>query len=178
MHDDVKSEIDPDQWVFQFPDVQNDFGAFCSRWFHASLTYEEALSCYFTTVHHPLPDSVRHLCLTQALEAYHGVKNAAHHNDFELKIRELAEAHRRNLPGLFDDPLDFATTVRHNRNYYTHHNPKWLSYGRVLLGTDLFRLNEKLRVLFQACMLDELRISPERCSRLRRQLATHIVNYY
>jgi len=111
MHDDVKSEIDPDRWVFQFPDVQNDFGAFCSRWFHASSTYQEALSSYFTTVHHPLPDSVQHLCLTQALEAYHGVKNAAHHNDFELKIRELAQAHRRNLPGFFDSIIGVSQQI-------------------------------------------------------------------
>jgi|ERR1700736_366611 len=178
MHDDTKWHIDPTWWVFRFSDVQNDFAQFCARWFDASSLYQEALSCYFTTVYHPLPDSVEHICLTQALEAYYGVKNATHGRDFELKIRELAKAHRQSLPGLFDDPLDFATIVRHNRNYYTHHNPKWLPHGRVVLGNELFRLNQKLRLLFQACMLEELRISPERCSRLRRQLETHIVNYY
>jgi hypothetical protein len=178
MHNDTKWQIDPDWWVFRFSDVQSDFAQFCARWFDASSLYQEALSCYFTTVYNPLPHSVKHLCLTQALEAYHGIKNAAHHRCFELKIRELANAHRESLPGLFDDPSDFATTVRHNRNYYTHHDPKWLSQGRVAKGSDLFRLNEKLHLLFQACMLQELRIAPDRRSRLRRQLATHIVDYY
>jgi ApeA N-terminal domain 1 len=178
MHEDTKSQIDPDWWVFRFSDVQEEFGRFWSRWLDARSRYQEALGCYFTTVYHSLPSSVEHLCLTQALEAYHGVRNATHHRDFELKIRELVNDHKQSLSGLFDDPEEFATTVRHNRNYYTHHNPRWLSDGRVAVGNDLFRLNQKLLLLFQACMLQELQIPPDRCRRLRRQLATHIVDYY
>jgi hypothetical protein len=178
LHEYVKPELDPGYWIFRFSDVQANFGSFLSQWFQTSRFQREALGCYFTTVYHPLPDSVVHLCLTQALEAYHGIRTSTHHRDFELKIRELAEEHGSSLPGLFDNPSDFAITVRHNRNYYTHHNPKWLSQGRVAKDDELYRLNEKLRLLFQACMLHEMGIPVERCRRLCRQLATHIVNYF
>jgi hypothetical protein len=178
LRDYVEPELSPDRWIFQFSDVEVKFGAFLSNWLNISKTHREALDCYFITVYNRLSDSVQHLSLTQALEAYHGVANASHHRKFETKICELAEAHCLSLPRLFDDPADFALTVLHNRNYYTHHNPKWLKLGRVLKGADLFRLNEKLRILFQACMLKKLGIPAARCTRLRRQLARRIIDYY
>jgi hypothetical protein len=43
--------------------------------------------------------------------------------------------------------------------------------------TDLFRLNEKLQMLFQMCVLTDLAVLADRFNRLRRQFATEIINY-
>lgn len=174
----VKSEILPDRWVFRFADVKANFGEFYAARLAYLQKYDEALGCYFSTIYHRLPDSVEHLCLTQAFEAYHGIKFNSHKARlFEEKVRELAEEHRAHLAGLIDDPADFATTVLHNRNYYTHHNPKWLQDGRVVSGAKLYHLNEKLRLLFQMCVLADMGIPAERFVRLRHQLASRYVEY-
>lgn len=174
----VKSEILPERWVFQLNDVQADFGKFMAKWLTYLETFDEALGCYSTTVYHGLPHSVEHLCLTQGLDAYHGIKFQSHKDqDFKKKLKELIEPHETPLKGLVDDGEDFATTVHANRNYYTHHNPKWKEGGRVVSGGNLFRLNEKLSLLFQMCVLTDMGIPSDRFSRLRRQLATQIIDY-
>lgn len=174
----VKSEFLAQRWIFKFSDVKADFGTFMSKWIAYTKTYEEALDCYFMTIYHRPPDSVEHLSLTQALEAYHGMKFSSHKKqDFEDKIRELATRFQTNLLGLVDDPADFAKTVLHNRHYYTHHNPKWKEDGRVVSDKRLFQLNEKLKLIFQMCVLADMGIPEDRFVRLRRQLATHIVDY-
>jgi ApeA N-terminal domain 1 len=178
MREPVKTQIDPGWWVFRFEDVQHKFGLFYANWLTFTEQQREALASYFATVYSHLSNSVAHLCLTQALEAYQGTRLADHHRNFEIKIRELAVEHQAQFRDRYSDPADFATTVRHNRNYYTHHNPVWLEKGRVLRGSGLYQLNETLRLLFQAAVLRELQLPAERCSRLRRQLATRIVNYY
>jgi hypothetical protein len=63
------------------------------------------------------------------------------------------------------------------RNHYTHHNPKWKATGKVAERAELVRLNEKLRLLFQMCVLTDLQIPDDRFPRLRRQLATEIIDY-
>ncbi|HVU37452.1 MAG TPA: HEPN domain-containing protein [Opitutales bacterium] len=174
----VKSPTWDQHWVFQLKDVQADFGGFFEKWLQFLKDYAEPMGCYFTTIYHKLPYEVEHLCLTQAFDAYHGIKFVSHQNrDFEEKIKELAETHKASLNGLVDDAADFATTVLHNRNYYTHHNPVWKERGRVLIGTDLFRLNEKLLLLFQMCVLSDMGIPRDRFVRLRRQVATEIVEF-
>ncbi|MDB6122520.1 MAG: hypothetical protein JWQ71_1513 [Pedosphaera sp.] len=174
----VESEFFPDRWVFQFKDVQSDFGIFFSKWMDLAQKYREPLECYFTTIYHPLPHSVEHLCLTQAFEAYHGIKFGSHkQQDFKGKVQELTETYKEHLNGLVDDAEEFATTVTHNRNHYTHYNPKWKQEGRVVEGAKLYRLNEKLRLIFQMCVLSDMGISAQRFVRLRRQLADHIVEY-
>jgi hypothetical protein len=42
---------------------------------------------------------------------------------------------------------------------------------------DLWRMNEKLKLLFQMCVLTDLGIPADRFSRLRRQLATEFIDY-
>jgi hypothetical protein len=174
----VESESLASGWIFQFRDVQLDFAKFIGEWLEYVKKYEEALDCYFGTIYHCLPHSFEHLCLTQAFEAYHGIKFESHKEQkFEDKIQEITEANKSHLKGLIDDVSEFAKTVLENRNYYTHHNPKWKENGRVVSGTNLFRLNEKLRLLFQMCILSDMGIPSDRFIRLRRQIATHVVEY-
>jgi hypothetical protein len=176
--DPVETEIIPERWIFRFSDVSGNFGEFLYRWLAFDRKFDEALGCYSATIYHHLPATLEHLCLTQALEAYHGIKFASHRQqDIVTKIRELAGTFRTPLQGLVDDPMAFAETVRDNRHYYTHHNPKWLEDNRVVSGAKLIRLNEKLKLLFQMCILTELGIQSDRFSRLRRQLASRIIEY-
>jgi len=166
-------ESDP-RWVFRFPDVQPRFAALFAAWLDFCRAYEEAIRCYSTTVYHRLPDSIEHLCLTQALEAYHGTKFGRQR--FASRILALAQQFLPYLTGLVSDAAAFAEDVKDNRNYYTHHDPTIKQGGRVLSGAKLLRLNEKLRLIFQMCILTELDIPADRFSILRRQLASDIID--
>jgi hypothetical protein len=174
----VRSEFLAERWMFQFKDVQANFGEFMAMWLEYLKKFDEALGCYYTMIYHRLPHGVAHLCLTQALDAYHGIKYVSHEErGFADKVRELIGAHEDSLRGIVDDATDFATTVLHNRNYYTHHNPRWKQEGRIVSGSSLYRLNEKLRLIFQMCVLTDIGIPPDRFGRLRRQLATRVIDY-
>ena len=75
---------------------------------------------------------------------------------------------------MVDDVGGFSDVVHATRNYYTHHNPKWLNKGLVAKRADLFRLNEKLKILFQMWILHEMGVSHDRFGVLRGQLASHV----
>ena len=176
--EDVESEFSPGLWIFQFADVRSRFSEFFSNWLKFIEKFEEAINCYFTTIYHSLPSEVEHLCLTQALEAYHGIKFASHEQrNFSGKIQELVNTYKDHLKGLVDNVTEFAETVRDNRHYYTHHNPEDLKAGRVVKGAKLFRLNEKLKLIFQMCILTEMGIPAARFPRLRQQLASDIIDF-
>jgi hypothetical protein len=166
----------PDRWLFRFSDVEDRFGQFLSEWVTFCQEFDEPLRCYYTTVYHSLPDTVNHICLTQALEAFHSTKNRDRGDlFFKERIRELVQSVEPQLKNLIPDVEAFCTTVRDNRNFYTHHDPSLAN--RALTGQHLFRLNEKLTLLFQMKVLGEMGIPTERFSRLRRQLANWIVDY-
>ncbi len=119
-----------------------------------------------------------HLSLAQALEAYHGIKFRSHRDrGLRAKISESATTHAVNLRGLVTDLDGFAAEVGKTRNHYTHHNPADLALGGVAERADLVRMNEKLKLLFQMCVLSDLGIPAGRFSCLRRQLATEIIEY-
>jgi hypothetical protein len=176
---EAKSEYPmPDRWLFRFDDVRDDFAGFVHTWLDYTQRFAESLGCYSSTIYHSLTAELAHLSLTQALEAYHGIQFSSHHkHEFQAKIEELGNLHATSLKGLVDDIPDFAERVLCTRNYYTHHSPKWLATGKVAKGIELIRLNEQLRLLFQMCVLTDLKIPADRFLRLRRQLATDIINY-
>lgn len=172
LREPVKHDLHGDRWIFRFADVKTDFGTFIGNWIEYLEKFDEAIDCYFGTIYHRFPDSIEHLSLTQALDAYHGIKFNSHkEQDFKKKLTELIQPHTAHLKGLIDDVDDFVATVHHNRNYYTHHNPKWKENGRVVSGSKLFQLNEKLRLVFQMRVLSDIQIPQDRFIRLRRQLA-------
>ena len=175
---DAKSEYPlPGHWLFQYQDVQTDFAGFVRDWLDYMEKYSEAINCYSSTIYNSLTDVLSHLSLTQALEAYHSIRFDSHkQRDFKLKIEELCKLHQESLKGLVDDIADFSEWVWCSRNYYTHHNPIWLEKGKVAKRGELYRLNEKLRLLFQMCVLTDLRIPKERFSLLRRQIATDVID--
>jgi hypothetical protein len=85
--------------------------------------------------------------------------------------------HADSLKGLVDNLPDFTDRVHATRNFYTHHNPKWDKDGKVARRSDLIRMNERLKLLFQMCVLTDLNIPKDRFVRLRRQIATQIIEY-
>jgi hypothetical protein len=178
LRDRVESELVAERWVFKFKDVQPDFRKFLALWLDYVQKFSESLNDYCAAIYHRLPHEMEHLSLTQALDAYHGLKYASHEqHGYEKKLLELITTQKPSLSGLIDDPAGFARTVLHNRNYYTHHNPKWKDEGRVVSGADLYRLNEKLRLLFQMSVLSDIGIPRDRFPRLRRQLASTVIDY-
>jgi hypothetical protein len=174
---ECESEVLPSRWAFMFPDVSAEFGNFLKRWFHMNEQFDEALQCYFTTIHFNLPSSIDHLCLTQALESFYTVK---YHPSapvvFAKKVEELTQNHHGILPEIKESPEEFAAIVRDNRNWHTHHNPKLQAQGKVLRSGDLFKLNEQLELLFRTCILVEAGIPEQRFFHaLRRDRAQEII---
>ncbi len=165
-------------WVFTYGDHADGFGAFFSKWLDIRSRYGEAMGCYTSTVYAKMPIQVEHLCLTQALDAFHSWRHDSFRNhNFRDKLQDLCRDNRTALAGLVDDVDTFATTVQGTRNWYTHHNPKWLIDGKEIESSDLIRLNEKLAVLFRSCILQELGIPEDRLRRLQRRLAASIIKY-
>lgn len=166
------------RWTFRYQDVSGRFPECFDEWLNYNERYGEALACYMSTIYHKLPATVTCLCLTQALDAYHGVRFESHKDqDFKKKISCLLETSDVVMSGLVSDITVFAEQVHATRNYYTHHNPKWLSEGKVAQGHDLMRMNEKLRILLQSFVIRDMGLPVERCAVLRHQIASEIVMY-
>jgi hypothetical protein len=165
-------------WTYRYQDVSHKFGEFFDFWLTYIDQYGEALDCYMSTVYHKLPASVAFLCLTQALDAYHGVRFNSHKDtDFQKKVVDILKINTSSMSGLIEDVETFAKQVLASRNYYTHHNPKWLLQGNVAQGHGLMRMNEKLRILLQSCVIVDMGLPSERCTLLRSQIASEIVMY-
>jgi ApeA N-terminal domain 1 len=171
----VKPKFSPDRWLFQFLDVESRFVDFFAGWLAFIDKFHEPLGSYSATVYHRFPSEMENLCLAQALEAYHGIKFGK--EDFVDRISALTSQCLPHLSGLVSDVTEFSKAVRDNRNYFTHHDPECKKAGRVVSGAPLIRLNEKMRLIFQMCVLSEIGISSDRFIRLRRQLASEIVEY-
>lgn len=165
-------------WIFRFEDVCANFAGFMGKWIEYQEKYAEPLGCYSSTIYNCLTSELKHLSLTQALEAYHGARFQSHaERGLEAKLKKLATPYGPSLAGLVDNVEEFAKAAATTRHYYAHHNPNDLATGLVAKGANLIRLNEKLQLLFQMCVLSDLGIPEERFKRLHRQLATEIIEY-
>lgn len=174
-HSPAKSEFQRERWLFRFSDLRQDFANVFSKWLAYIETYREAVDCYSATVYHRFPSEMEFLCLAQALEAYDGIRRGR--QIFIDRIQTLTTSCLPYLKGLVTDAQDFSKTVRDNRNYFTHHDPNIKQAGRVLSGAELIRMNEKLKIIFQICVLSDLGIPADRFGRLRKNLASEIVEY-
>jgi hypothetical protein len=165
-------------WLFRFEDVRQNFAGFIRDWLAYDEKFSEALGSYAATIYHSFPSPMTLLTLSQGLDAYHGIKYQSHADrNFKLKLQEILNHHADSLKGLVDDLPDFADRVHATRNFYTHHNPKWDQDGKVARRSDLIRMNERLKLLFQMCVLSDLQIPKDRFARLRSQIATQIIEY-
>jgi hypothetical protein len=178
LHSEKPTPLSGRQRTFRFQEIAPHFSDFYNRWLDFTGKYDEALGCYTTTVFHKLPSTVALLCLTQALDAFHGIHHSSHKDqDLRKKVRDIICSNRAFILGLIEDEHNFSDRVHATRNYYTHHNPKWLKGGKVAKGRDLIRMNEKLKLLFHSCVLQHLGLPPEAGSALKQQIATDIIEY-
>ncbi len=168
----------PDLWTFRYECIRGRFSEIFEKLLRAADELGEAINCYSTTVYHRLPTAVECLCLVQALEAFDGVCNGTFKKrNLNAKIERLVTLHSSALNDLIADAATFGGQVQEARHYYTHHNPEDLNRGMVSKGVDLIRMNERLKILFQTCMLSRLGIPEPNFGRLRRQIASRIVEY-
>jgi len=174
----TKLPWDP-RWAFRYQDMSARFAECFDYWLIYNEKYGEVLDCYMTTVYHKLPATVVFLCLTQALDAYHGIRFESHKDqNFKKKIEDILNANDCVIRGLVDDKALYANQVFVTRNYYTHHNPKWLSTGNVAKGSKLMRMNEVIRILIQSCVICDMGLPIEQSvAVLRSRIASEIIMY-
>jgi hypothetical protein len=165
-------------FVFTFHDVEDRFGTLCAEWFEFCVQQKEALGCYYATVYFSLPDPLRLVSITQALEAYHqrffrpkvDVK-------FKDRIRELCNIHSARITHLVGDLETFAAITTNSRDYYTHHHPSIRSKGAVANGVTLTMLTYHLQFVFRLCVLGQFQLDRDRFGVLLRQVPGIIVEY-
>jgi len=77
-------------------------------------------------------------------------------NELSLRARlkELLNRHATIAGSSADDRSEFVNDVVDTRNYLTHYDPKLKD--RAATGHRLFTLTRKLRILLEACLLEEL----------------------
>jgi hypothetical protein len=85
----------------------------------------------------------------------------------EHRLIELTERVSEALVPLVSNKQAFAKMVKDTRNYLTHYDGRLKS--KAASGGQLFWLTQKLSYLLQACLLMELGIPLEQCTRLLRR---------
>jgi hypothetical protein len=77
------------------------------------------------------------------------------------RIADILESNRAEVQRLTSNIPDFATKIRHSRNYYTHYDQKLWESGKVADGLELSRMIHALIYLLEICLLKELGIKGE-----------------
>jgi hypothetical protein len=77
------------------------------------------------------------------------------------RLTEILELHRDEVRQLTFNIIDFASKVRHSRNYYTHYDQELWDSGKVADGLELRRIAYALIFLLEICLLKELGIKGE-----------------
>jgi hypothetical protein len=85
------------------------------------------------------------------------------------QIEEILNLHRNEATQLTAKIDDFATKVRHSRNYYTHYGKKTT---KVATGLELRRIMYALYGLLQVCLLKELGIKGKPIERILERNAS------
>lgn len=76
-----------------------------------------------------------------------------------LRIEELSNEKTEIITPIAHDLEKFTKKIRDSRNYYTHYGKS--GKKKAAHGVKLHWLTEKLSILLQACLLDELGFTPE-----------------
>jgi hypothetical protein len=74
------------------------------------------------------------------------------------RLNEILEQHHNEVQRLTFNINDFASKVRHSRNYYTHYDQDLWDSGKVADGLELRRIVYALIYLLEICLLKELGI--------------------
>jgi hypothetical protein len=174
----LKEYVHENNFVFTFQDVEAGFGAFCADWFEFCVEQKEALGCYYPTVYFTLPDQLRLISITQALEAYHQrFYRPKGDVKFQDRINELCRIKRQLVEKLVGDIEKFAAIVTDSRDYYTHHHPSIRAKGNVATGIKLTMMSYHLQYVFRLCILSRFGLERDRFDVLLRQIPDRVVEY-
>jgi len=80
------------------------------------------------------------------------------------RLEELLDNLEPTTSLLVADKVDFATTVKHTRNYFTHWDDK--QQKKAATHSNLYFVSTTLRYLIAACLLTELGFSSEKVAKL------------
>jgi ApeA N-terminal domain 1 len=165
-------------FVFMFHDVEPRFGRFCADWLQFCIEQREALACYNATVYFSLPDALRLVSITQALEAYHQrFYRPKTDVKFKDRIKQLCNIQRHRIEQLVGDIEQFATVVTDSRDYYTHHHPSIRNRGTVATGVKLTMMSYHLQFVFRLCVLSQFGLAGDRFGVLTGQIPSRVVDY-
>jgi hypothetical protein len=165
-------------FVFMFHDVEARLAELCAEWLEFCIQQREALGCYNATVYFSLPDQLRLIGITQALEAYHQrLFRPRTDVKFKDRIRELCNIQRQRVETVVGDIEQFATTVTNSRDYYTHHHPSIRNRGRVATAVKLTMIPYHLQFIFRLCVLNQFGLDRDRFGLLLRQIPGVVVEY-
>jgi len=173
-----QKQLHEHDFVFMFGDVETRFGQLCRQWLEFCSHQKEALACYAPTVYFDLPDTLRLVSLTQALEAYHqGFYRPRRDVKLKDRIIELCNAARSRVENIVGDVDQFAATVTNSRDYYTHHHPSIRSRGNIATGSKLTIMCYHLEFLFRLGVLRQFGLDADKFRVLVRQLPQRIIEY-
>ncbi len=173
-----KENLHETDFVFMFEDVKSRFDKLCADWFQFCIEQREALGCYHSTVYFSLPDGLRLISITQALEAYHERRyRPKGDTKFKDRIKELCYAQRTRAEQVVGDIEEFATAVTDSRDYYTHHHPSIRAKGNVAAGLKLTLMPYHLQFLFRLSVLNQFGLGADKFNMLRRRIPDRIVEY-
>ncbi len=150
-----KGSLHERDFVFMFDDIEKRFDELCGNWLQFCIEQREALACYHATVYFKLPDALRLISITQALEAYHQrFYRSKCDIKFKDRIKELCKVQQKRVEQIVGDVEQFATVVTDSRDYYTHHHPSIRNRGTVVAGVKLTMMSYHLQFLFRfACSI-------------------------
>ena len=161
-----------------FSDVEARFAELFREWLQFCIDQREALACYDATVYFSLPDTLRFISLTQALEAYHQrFYRPKRDVKFKDRIIDLCNAVRIRVESVVGNIDQFATTVTNSRDYYTHHHSSIRLRGNVATGAKLTIICYHLQFLFRLGVLTQFGLDGDRFRVLARQLPQRIMEY-
>lgn len=173
-----KESLHEHDFVFMFEDVKTRFSTLCADWFRFCIEQREALGCYATTMYFSLPDQLRLISITQALEAYHQRRYRPKRDiKFKDRIKELCGVQKTRIEEVVGSIEAFATAVTNSRDYYTHHHESIRGRGHVATGVKLTMMSYHLQFLFRLCVLSQFGIDADRYSMLQRRIPNRVVEY-
>lgn len=158
---EFKDNIQPNNMLFSFPQLESVFENILNIWFELSIKFENVFKLFFETFYESvIKPNMYFLSLYLSLEGF--IKQKFNiKKDIKYKIDELLN--NKPFDKIFDDYIIdkeiFSKKVDVTRNFLIHFNKK--SKYVVEDGFDLFNLSERIRLILTVYLFHELKISIE-----------------
>lgn len=162
----LKEERRDDDFHFRFGDIEADMPRVIEAWHRIQKPWAAVLHRFFSvSVRRGLWLNEEFLFLAQAIEALHRARRGLTGGtlDFSKAAKESYLNAPVELQDLIGDRRVFMEQLRKSRNYWTHYgDPGPDADQDVLSGTPLHAFNQKLRLIVEVAILEEIGI-PQHC---------------